>query len=68
MALKKRRRPAALKRWARKKKTRQLAKIAARHFGVERGRRVAVGLRAWALGISIRQLARRGRKKRKSRK
>jgi len=62
-------RAAALKRWARGKKTRVIFRYTARHFGEERGRRVAVGLRAWALGITIRQLAKRGaRARRKKRK
>ncbi|MCK4760218.1 MAG: hypothetical protein KAT69_09210 [Candidatus Aminicenantes bacterium] len=65
---KKKRRPGALKRWARKKKTRELFKFTSRHFGKERGRRVAIGLRAWALGISIRQLTKRGRKARRKKR
>lgn len=58
-------RAAALKRWARGKHTRELVPVIQRKFKGERGRRVAVGLRAWALGITIRQLAKRKKKKRK---
>jgi len=55
----------ALRRWAKRKKTKQLIPIVQRHFPGARGVRVAVGLRAWALGITIGQLAKRKRKKRR---
>lgn len=58
-------RAAGLMRWARRTKTKNIAKALTKKFGKERARRVAVGLRAKALGITIRQLAKRGRKARK---
>lgn len=61
-------RAAALRRWASKLHTRQIVKYTTRKFGAVRGRKVAVGLRAWALGISIKQLAKRGRAARKKKK
>lgn len=58
----------ALIRWARKTKTRNITKAITPHFGKERARKVAVGLRAKALGISISELAKRGRAARKKKK
>jgi hypothetical protein len=67
MAKKKKKKSAAsLLKWAKRTHTKDIVRQTAKHFKpIKRARAVAVGLRAKSLGISISQLAKKGRKKKK---